>query len=80
MRNLKQALSDGLVLKKVHRVIKFYQEAWLKPCSAKENEKSDFKKDFKLMNISVSGKTIGNIRKHRYQAYSNRNKEFFGMI
>ena len=32
------------------------------------------------MNISVSGKTIGNIRKHRYQAYNNRNKEFFGMI
>ena len=32
------------------------------------------------MNTSVSGKTIGNIRKHRYPAYSNRNKEFFGMI
>ena len=80
MRNLKQALSDGLVMEKVHRVIKFYQEAWLKPYSAKENEKSDFKKDFKLMNISVSGKTIGNIRKHRYQAYNNRNKELFGMI
>ena len=47
---------------------------------AKKNEKNDFKNDFKLMNTSVSGKTIGNIRKHRYQAYNNRNKEFFGMI
>ena len=26
---LKQALNQGLVLKKVHRVIKFYQETWL---------------------------------------------------
>ena len=29
---LKQALDHGLILKKVHRVIKFKQEAWLKPC------------------------------------------------
>ena len=29
--NLKQALNHGLVLKKVHRVIKFDQNAWLKP-------------------------------------------------
>ena len=29
--NLKQALSHGLVLKKVYRVIKFNQNAWLKP-------------------------------------------------
>ena len=27
---LKQALSHGLKLKKVHRVIEFEQEAWLK--------------------------------------------------
>ena len=30
MRNLNQALNHGLILKKVHRVIKFNQNAWLK--------------------------------------------------
>ena len=30
-RNLKQALKHGLVLKKVHRLIKFNQSGWLKP-------------------------------------------------
>ena len=29
--SLKQALNHGLILKKVHRGIQFYQEAWLKP-------------------------------------------------
>ena len=29
-RNLKEALNNGLVLKKVHRVIKFNQNVWLK--------------------------------------------------
>ena len=28
--NLKQALNHGLVLKKLHKVIKFNQKAWLK--------------------------------------------------
>ena len=31
IKNLKQALNYGLVLKNVHRVIKFHQNAWLKP-------------------------------------------------
>ena len=30
IRALKEALNHGLMLKKVHRVIHFYQEAWLK--------------------------------------------------
>ena len=30
IRNLNQALNHGLVLKKVHRVIKFDQNAWIK--------------------------------------------------
>ena len=31
IKNLKQALNHGIVLKKVHKVIKFNQNAWLKP-------------------------------------------------
>ena len=33
IRALKQALNHGLVLKKVHRVIQFNQQAWLTPYS-----------------------------------------------
>ena len=32
IKNLKQALNYGLVLKKLNRVIKFNQKTWLKPC------------------------------------------------
>ena len=32
IRNLKQALNHGLVLKKVHRIIKFNEKTWLKTC------------------------------------------------
>ena len=32
IRSLKQALNHVLILKKVHRVIKFNQKALLKPC------------------------------------------------
>ena len=53
---LKQALDHGLVLKKVHRVIKFNQEAWLKEyiymnTQLRKKANNGFDKDFfKLMN------------------------------
>ena len=56
--------------KKVHSVIKFYQEAWLKPYinmnTTITEAKNDFKKDFfKLMNNLIFGKTLENVRNHR---------------
>ena len=71
VNSLKQALNHGSKLKKIHRVIEFNQKEWLKPYIDMNTElrkaaNNDFEKDFfKLMNNSVFGKTVENIRQHR---------------
>ena len=69
--NLKKALHHRLVLKKVHKMIKFNQNAWLKPYinmnrDLRKKPENDFEKDFfKLMNNVVFGKTIENLKQNR---------------
>ena len=71
IRALKQALNRNLKLRKVHRVIQFKQKAWLKLYIVMNSElrieaKNKFEIDFfKLMNSSVFGKTMENVRNHR---------------
>ena len=71
LRNLKQALNYELASKKVYKVIKFNQNAWLKQyidinTYLTKNAKNDFENFFfELMSNAVFGKTMEKMRKHR---------------
>ena len=65
-RNLKYYLSQGLMLKKVHRILEFKQSAWMKPYTEKKRKEATNEADknqFKLLNNAVYAKTMENMRK-----------------
>ena len=68
---LNQVFKHELILKQIHQVVEFDQSAWSAPyinfnTQLRTKVKNNFEKDFfKLMNNSVFGKTMENIRKHK---------------
>jgi hypothetical protein len=83
---LKQALNNGLRLKKVHQALQFKQEPVMKDYINKNTQlrmkaKDEFTKDFfKLLNNAVYGKTLENVRGYSNFKVCSNNEQFMNQV
>ena len=79
-RNLQFYLSLGMKLMKIYKILRFKQSDWLKNTLILvlvRKTVNSFEKDFlKLMNNSVFGKTMGNLRKRISVKLINNSKDY----
>ncbi|XP_050064973.1 uncharacterized protein LOC126553903 [Aphis gossypii] len=80
-RSLQQAIANGLIVEKVNRVLQFNQSAWLADyinlnTEMRKKALNDFEKDFfKLMNNSIFGKTMEQVRRRiKMELVSSENR------
>ena len=80
-QNLKFYLEEGMILKRIHRVLEFKQSKWLAPYVLKnQNLRSEAKTEFeksqpKLFNNSIYGKTVENQKKRTNIRLVNNKKD-----
>ena len=86
IKALNHALMHDLKLKRVHWVIEFQQSKWMKAyimlnTRLKKDAKNEFEKDFfKLINNSVFGNKMENIRNHKDMKLVTSDKKYLKYV